>query len=169
MSTGIEKFVPLVDLGVVTVPEDPRLATFNRENRRRFFHYEEAITDVNFSNPTRILKPGDKLEVRAFRQVAPGTTTTEERLEFCQRQKGNVFVGAQGATLVFEQKRNQLPRGLWYGFFDRRERLWKDARGCCGVPNLVVLRSGDFDFDLECFERPRGDGYAFFCFRELPS
>ena len=167
MSAGIEKFVPLVDLGVVTVPVDPRLATFGRENRKRFFHYEEAITDANFSNPTRVLKPGDELEVQAFRQVVPGATTTEERLEFCRRQNGNVFVGAQGVSLVFELKRNQLPRGLWYGSFDQKKNLWKDARGCYGVPNLVVLRSGDFDLDLECFEQPRDEGYAFLLYRDL--
>jgi len=165
MNVAIEKFVPLVDLGVITVPKDHRLVTFGRENRGRFFHYEEAITDANFSHPTRILKHGDKLGVHAFRQVVP-STTTEERLGFCQRQKGNVFVGAQGASLVFEQKRNQLPRGLWYGSLDQKERLWRDARGCYGVPNLIVLRSGDFDFDLECFERPRDDSYAFLLFRE---
>ncbi|KKT14440.1 MAG: hypothetical protein UV94_C0014G0005 [Parcubacteria group bacterium GW2011_GWC1_43_30] len=167
MNVAIEKFVPLVDLGVITVPEDHRLATFGRENRGQFFHYEEAINDKNFSNPTHVLKSGDKLGVHAFRQVVPSATTSEERLEFCRKQKGNVFVGAQGASLVFKQKRNQLPRGLWYGSLDQRERLWRDTRGCYGVPNLIVLRSGDFDFDLGCFEHPLDDGYAFLLFRDL--
>ncbi|OHB05428.1 MAG: hypothetical protein A3B22_00360 [Candidatus Zambryskibacteria bacterium RIFCSPLOWO2_01_FULL_47_33] len=162
-----EKFVPLVDLGVITVPEVHRLATFSRENRKRFIYYEAAITDDHFRNPTRILKPGDRLEVRAFRQVVPGMTTSEERLAFCRRQDGNVFVGAQGASLVFDQKRHLLPKGLWYSFLDQKERLWKDARGCYGVPNLVALRGGDWDFDLRCFEQPRDDSYVFFAFRDL--
>ena len=163
----MDKFALLADLGVVTVPEDCRLSTFSRENRRLFVYYEEAINDVNFSNPTRILKSGDKLGVQAFRQAVPSQTTSEERLEFCRRQEGNVLVGAQGAPLVFDQKRDLLPRGLWYSSLDQRERLWKDARGCYGVPNLVALRGGDWDFDLRCFEQPRDDSYAFFAFRDL--
>jgi|SRR3989344_2286372 len=161
------EFVLLVDLGVITVPEDCRLSTFSRENRGRFVYYEEAINDVNFSNPTRILKPGDKLGVQAFRQAVPSPTTSEERLEFCRRQDGNVFVGVQGTSLVFDQKRNLLPKGLWYSSLDQRERLWKDIRGCYGVPNLVALRGGDFDFDLRCFERPLDDRDAFLSFRNL--
>ncbi len=163
----MDKFVPLVDLGVITVPEDCRLSTFSRENRRQFIYYEEAINDANFSNPTRILKPGDKLGVQAFRQAVPSQTTSEERLEFCRRQERGVLVGARGVSLVFDQKRHLLPRGLWYSSLDQRERLWKDARGCYGVPNLVVLRSGYFDFDLRCFEQPRDESYAFFTFRDL--
>ena len=163
-----EKFVPLVDLGKITVPTGHRLVVFGKRSYKRFWHYDKALTDQNFPNPTRILKPGDRLWVRAFRQVVPGTTTSEERIDFCRRQEGNVFVGAQGASLVFDQKRDLLPKGLWYGSFDQREHLWKDTSGCYGVPNLVALRGGSFDFDLRCFERPRDDGDAFFSFRDLP-
>ena len=163
----MDKFALLADLGVVTVPEEHQLAAFRRENERFFWHYNEVITDANFRHPTRILKPGDRFRVQAFRQIVSGVTASEERIDFCRRQEGNAFIGAQGIPLVFSQKRDLLPRGLWYSSLDQREHLWKDAHGCYGVPNLVALRGGDWDFDLRCFERLRDDSYAFFAFRDL--
>lgn len=159
------KFALLADLGVVTVPEEHRLTSFRRKNRSLFWHCDPAITDDNFRSPTCILKPGDRLQVQAFKQVGLVATTVEERLEFCRRQQGNVFVGAQGIPLVFEQKCDRLPKGFWYAFLDTRERLWKDTGGCHGVPNLVVLRRGIFDLDLTCFERGLDEGDAFIVFR----
>jgi len=167
MGTVSSKFGLLLDLGEVTVPDDPRLSTFFRKNRARFFFWDRGITDSNFSSPTHILKPGDKLEVRAFGQVVPGMTTTGERLEFCQKQGGGVFVGAQGMSLVFEQKRDHLPRGFWYSSFDQRERLWRDNSNCYRVPNLAALLGGEFDFDLDCFERQWGNEDAFLLFYDL--
>ena len=163
----MEKFVPLADLGIVTVPEKHQLAAFRKENERFFWHYNEAITDAHFSNPTRTLKPDDRFRVQVFRQVVSGATTSEERIDFCRRQEGNAFVGAQGISLVFGQRRDLLPRGLWYGSLDHRKHLWRDTSGCHGVPNLVVLSGGGFDLDLRCFEQPRDEGYAFLLFSDL--
>ncbi|MDE2116774.1 MAG: hypothetical protein KGI79_02775, partial [Patescibacteria group bacterium] len=85
-SEPTEKFALLADLGIITVPDDyvheKRLTTFGKKNRKKFYPYNDAITDRNFPNPTRVLKPGDKLRVRAFKQVVVGTTTSEERMAF---------------------------------------------------------------------------------------
>src|SRR3989344_9566179 len=83
-----EKFALLVDLGIITVPDDydhaNRLATFLERNREKFYNVDNDITDQNF--PSRILKPGDKLLVRAFKQIVPDTTTSEERMAFLETQ-----------------------------------------------------------------------------------
>lgn len=81
-SAPMGKFALLVDLGIITVPDDydhkTALKTFGKKNRKKFYYYEEAITDQNFPNPTRILKPGDKLRVRVFQQIVGGTRPLRE-------------------------------------------------------------------------------------------
>lgn len=166
-----EKFALLADLGTITVPADYKpsmwLAQFKVKHqggkKKSFYGFSDAITDANFSNPSRILKPGDKLRVRAFKQVVGGTTTSTERMDFLRAQNA-VFTGAQGAALVFEQKRDQLPKGKWYASFDEPDRLWRDADGCHRVPVVSAHSDGDFDFSLGGFEYVWNVSRAFFCF-----
>lgn len=169
-SEPTEKFALLVDLGIITVPDDydhaTALKTFGKKNRKKFYYYKDAITDQNFPNPTRVLKPGDKLRVRAFKQVVGGSTTSEERMAFLATQKA-VHVGAQGASLVWDQKRDQLPKGKWYCSFDEKGRLWQDADGRHWVPFVDAVSGGGFSFDLGRFEAVwRGDG-AILCFCDI--
>ena len=164
-----EKFALLVDLGIITVPDDyvhdKRLTKFGKQNRKKFY-YSDEITDKNFPNPTRVLKPGDKLRVRAFKQIVPGTTTSEERMAFLATEKA-IHTGAQGASLVFDQKRDQLPKGKWYTSFDEKDRLWADAGGNPEVPNVLCYSGGGFQFPLGVFENVWDDGYAFLCFCDV--
>jgi len=162
-----EKFALLVDLGIITVPDDyvheKRLATFRKQNHKKFYYYDNAITDAKFPNPTRILKPGDKFCVRAFKQVVGGTTTSKERMAFLATQKA-VHTSAQGVSLVFDQKRDQLPKGKRYVSFDEKDRLWTDANGRSRVPGVHCDLGGDFIFFLFYFERVWLDSDAFLCF-----
>lgn len=164
-----EKFALLVDLGIITVPDDydhaSRLKMFIKQNRKKFCYYNDDITDKNFPNPTRILKPGDKLRVRAFKQVIGGTTTSEERMTFLATKKA-VHTGAQGISLVFEQKRDQLPKDKWYASFDEPDRLLY-ADGYRRVPGVRCVSDGDFDFDLGGFEDVWNGGFAFLCFCDI--
>lgn len=161
-----KKFALLVDLGIITVPDDyvheKWLTIFGKQNRKKFYYYNNNITDKNFPNPTRILKPGDKLRVRAFRQVVDGTTTSEERMAFLATQKA-IHTGAQGASLVFDQKRDQLPKGKWYASFDEPDRLWC-AGGYHKVPGVSADLDGDFGFYFGDFEDVWDDVNAFLCF-----
>lgn len=165
-----EKFAVLIELGVITVPDDydhkTQLAKFFKKNRKKFYGINDNITDENFQNPTRILKPGDKLRVTAYKQIVSGSTTSEERMKFLRSQNA-VFTGAQGPSLVFEQKRDELPKGYWYGSFDEKDRLWKDSDGYLRVPRLGRYSVGVFYFDLGFFEFDWDDDNAFFCFRDV--
>lgn len=165
-----EKFALLVNLGIITVPDDyvheKRLKTFVKKNLKKFYYYNEDITDKNFPNPTRVLKPGDKLRVCAFKQVVGGTTTSEERMAFLATQKA-VHTGVQGASLVFEQKRDQLPKGKWYSSFDEKDRLWKDTDGFHRVPSVSCYSDGGFGFNLGCFGDAWHGGSAFLCFCDV--
>ena len=126
-----EKFAFFEDIGVITVPADydhkKQLDSFMQKNRKKFYDVNEDITDANFLNPSRILKPGDKFAVTAFKQIVRGTTTSKERMDFLCKQPGNVLVGPQGNSLVFEQLRDKLPKGFWYVAFDEEENCWKDS------------------------------------------
>lgn len=161
-----KKFALLADLGIITVPEGydhaTQLSSFQKKNRKKFYYYNEDITDTHFSNPSRILKPGDKLRVRAFRQIVSSTTMSEERMAFLATHKA-VHTGAQGITLVFEQKRNELPKGYWYASFDEKERLWEDAVGNHGVPYVGADSDGDFSLGLGDFGDVWDDDDAFLC------
>ena len=162
-----EKFALLVDLGIITVPDDyaheKRLTTFREQNHKKFFYYDKAITDAKFPNPTRILKPGDKFCVRAFKQVVGGNTTSDERMAFLATQKA-IHISAQGMSLVFDQKRDQLPKGKRYASFDEKDRLRTDADGCHWVPSMGCHSDGDFDFNLGYFEDVWNGNGAFLCF-----
>ncbi|MFA6056208.1 MAG: hypothetical protein WC769_12635 [Thermodesulfovibrionales bacterium] len=169
-STADKRFELLVDLGIVTVPDDyvheKQLKMFKGKNGEKFYYYNDDITDKHFSNPTRILKPGDKLWLRTFKQIAPGSTTSEDRMKFLASKKA-IHVGAQGASLVFDQKRNQLPKGYWYCSFDEKDRLWKDADGRRRVPVVDADTDGDFRFDLGDFERAWAGHSVLLCFCDL--
>jgi len=166
-----EKFVLLVDLGIVTVPDNYDHATqldkFLKKNRKKFYGVNDNITDANFLNPSRILKPGDKLHVRAYQQIVGGTTTSEERMTYLTEQKMNCYPSAQGASLVFEQKRDQLPKGKWYASFDEKDRLWEDATGNHRVPGVSTDTDGDFYWGLGYFEDVWHAYNAFFGFCDV--
>lgn len=162
-----EKFVLFADLGEIVIPDDfdpsKCLEAFSEKNRKKFYSFNNAITDENFPNPTRVLKPGDKLWVRAFKQNVSGSTTSEERMAFLAKQNA-IHTGAQGASLVWEQKRNQLPKGYWYCSFDEKERLWEDADGDHRVPNVNAYSGGGFAFGLGSFEYGWNGVHCILCF-----
>ena len=87
-------------------------------------------------------------------------------MAFLATQKA-VHVGAQGASLVWDQKRDQLPKGKWYCSFDEKERLWQDAVGNHRVPLVCANSGGDFHFDLGDFEDVWLDISAILCFCDL--
>lgn len=162
-----EKFDLLLDLGVITVPDDfvysTHLATFSKNNRKKFYYYNDDITDKNFNKATVQLVPGRKLRVKAFKQTVSGNTTSQERIAFLKTQN-NIFTGAVGASLVFEQKRDLLPKGKWYCSFDEKEALWKDSDGYHRVPSVNAYSDGDFRFDLGCFENDWAAAAVLLCF-----
>ncbi|MBU4284801.1 hypothetical protein KKF60_01645, partial [Patescibacteria group bacterium] len=75
-----------------------------------------------------------------------------------------VLTGAQGVSLVFEQKREDLPKGYWYVSFDEKEALWKDADGSHRVPHVRRYSGGDWYFDLGTFENVWYNDHCLLCF-----
>ena len=170
---SFRKFELLVDLGIVEIDKDyvhsNCLDSFGLRNRNKFSEYNDAITDLNFPNPSRILKPGDKLWVRVFNQISNRTTTSDERMAFLATL-GAIHTGAQGASIVWEQKRAHLPKGLFYSSFDEKDHLWQDHDGNHGIPRIDAYQDSIYEFHLGYYENDawfKGD--CMFCFNELPS
>jgi hypothetical protein len=137
------------------------LDTFGKEHRKEFYYYDDNITSKNFSKATTKLVPGRKFQVKVF-QIT-GTVTSEGCMAQLRSQKA-VLVGAQGASLAYEQAKDKLPKGRWYVSFDEKEALWKDADGRHWVPCVSCHSGGDFEFCLGSFEGVWYDGTAFLCF-----
>jgi len=154
----------------ITVPDDyandTHLGSFKEQYAKAFYYYNDDINDENFGKATIKLTPGRKFAVKIFRQTIPGGTTSEERMGFLHSQ-GAVFTGAQGASLVFEQKRDELPKGFAYVSFDKKEALWRDSDGNHRVPYLGRFSDGAWDFDLGRFERGWDVGHCLLCFCDL--
>ena len=170
-----QKFEIFKNLGILTVPASyihkTRLADFYKRHqggkRKSFYYYDSDINDQNFANPSRILKPGEKFQVDVVRQVFRGETTSEERMAFLAVHRG-IYLGAQGASLVFDDQkmRTDLPKGKWYSSFDEKDRLWQVTNGRRRVPCIHAYSDGDFYFSLGFFESVCGDHVCFFLFRD---
>jgi len=78
-------------------------------------------------------------------------------------QENAYLVGAQGASVVWEQNRKRLPKGKWYASFDEKENL-PVAGGYHRVPLVSADSDGNFDFDLGFFENDWNVDYCLLCF-----
>ena len=138
-----------------------RLDTFSKEYRKEFSYYNDNITDKNYAKATTKLVPGRKLKVKVFQ--IKGRVTSEDCLAHLRSQKA-ILVGAQGASLVGEKKKEELPVDRWSLSFDEKDALWKDADGYHRVPGVLRYSGGVFGFRLGCFEGDWGRGHCLLCF-----
>lgn len=157
LSASNEAFVLLNDFGVVTVPDEMSVDAFSERWAGKLNRYNKGITDADFPSLSHVLKPGDKLRVKAFQQVTPTWTTSKERIAFLEKQPGNVFLGMQGTMLAFEQKRDRLHKGRSYASFAAKTG---DQR----VPSVHAYSDGYFDIDLCLFKEPWDKRHVFFGF-----
>jgi hypothetical protein len=155
----------------LTVPADydpaTYLTTFRERNRDQFFGYDESLTDQNFGRPSVILRPGQELGGDICEQIVENTTTPEERLAF-STESGGLLVGAPGTGLVWELKREQLPWGYWYAFYDQPEHL-PFFGAYHRVPLLGAGSAGGWFFGLGDFERVWSQVHRFLRFNDKSS
>ncbi len=161
----------LLTMFEVTVPEGynhaTRLDSFKAEHQSEFYHYNPNITDANYGRATTELVPGRKFQVKVFGIRRNKSVTSNECLDKIRLENGT-FVGAQGASLAYEQGKANLPKGKWYGSFDEKEALWFSG-DYHKVPDVYVSSGGDFKFTLGDFERPWYDDFCLLCFCEIPA
>lgn len=155
----------LVNTFEIVVPEDydhgKRLDSFGKEHRKAFYYYNECLTDKNYAKATTKLEPGRKLKVKVFH--IKERVTSEDCLAFLRSQEA-ILVGAQGATLAWEQKKEELPVNRSSVSFDEKNALWKDVDGLHRVPFVNPGSGGDFEFGLDRFEDRWSDADYLLCF-----
>jgi hypothetical protein len=137
-----------------------RLALFREEKYKNFCGYNDDITDKNYAGVTSRLVAGQKGKVKIF-QIKKGVSSSD-CLKKLKEEKA-ILVGAQGASLVWELKKEKLPVGKWSVSFDEKEALWQDGNGRRRVPS-IRRGSNDWYFNLGNFENGWFDDYCLLCF-----
>lgn len=149
----------------ITVPANynhgKRLDSFAKENKKKFYYYNDDITDNNFSKATTKLEPNKVLTVKVFEIKA--SVTSQNCMDFLKTQDA-ILTGAQGASLVWEQKKEELPVDKGIVSFDEKDALWKDSLGNLRVPYVRRYSVGDFGCDLGLFEDDWGGVFCLLCF-----
>ncbi len=109
-----QKFQQVMNLGVITVPDDYEHGTrltkfwekFGDDFSESFPEYNRPdLCDEVFSKPSHILSPKQQYRVRIFGGVYG--TWLKERMRFLE-EIGAILPGPQGLTLLWEQKKEQL-------------------------------------------------------------
>ena len=156
----------LVKTFEVTVPVDydhaTRLTKFGKAHCEEFYYYSDAITDTNFAK-TPALTPGKKFLVKVFQ--IHGIVSSEDCLTQLRCVKATL-TGAHGASLVYEQAKNELPEGSWALSFDEKRNLPfidDDYR----VPCVNAFTVCDFKWYLDYFESHWGDHYVILAFCDI--
>ncbi len=152
----------------LTVPENynhqTQLASFAKENKKKFYFYNDSITDGNYAKATNKLTPGKTYEVKIF-----GITkqmTSEDCLAFLKTQKA-ILVGAQGISVAWQQAKEQFPKEKWTVSFDEKEALWPDDVGYRRVPYVFRNSVGAWYFNLGYFEVDWYDVNCLLCVCDL--
>ena len=143
-----------------------RLDSFKKENKKKFYSYNDDITDKNFSQVSTVLKSCQKMLVKVF-EIKSGEVVNSQSCVGFLKTNNALFTGAQGASLVWEQKREELPKGKWYASFDEKDKLWKDADGYHRVPSVDAYGDGGFGFDLGYVESDWLDDSCLLCFCDI--
>jgi hypothetical protein len=128
------------------------------ENTTHF--YNDALTSKNFAKATNKLIPGKTYKVKIFPILQ--RVTSEDCMAFLRKQNA-ILVGGQGATLVYDLAKDQLPKGKWTASFDEKDALWENADGGHGVPSVSARSNGGFKFYLGYFEFDWSDDNCLLC------
>lgn len=167
----------------IVVPKNYNHATCLRTFRdsRNFYYYDDGITDEHYQRVTRKLIPEEKFNVKLF---STSSASFNEWLSFVYSQ-GGALVGAQGASIVYEQCGGNLLEGTWSASLDVKRNLWKDTGGLRwrwaesygkkyfredggghrGVPGIGCRSiNGDLMFSLRYFDLPWLCNYYLLCF-----
>lgn len=150
----------------VMVPDDYNHSTcfksFRKEHHKEFSSYNFTTTDKHFSGVTTKLVGGQSFRVDVVRVNVE--MPYQDCLAYLENQ-GVILVGAQGASLIWKQKREELPLRRSISL-DKRDALHKDSNGHHKIPSIRRYSDGHFDWFLSRFEYPCREGYHLLCFHE---
>lgn len=157
----------LINIFEIVVPED-----YEHENCLDSFMSEyrtelgciSSIKDKYHTKVSTKLEPGRKFKVKVF-QIKM-RVTSENCLAYLRRQKA-IFVGAQGMTLVWKQKKKELPVEKFSVALEEKESLWKDAHGYHDVTYIYRRSNSDFSFNTKLLEPDLYNEHCLICFCDV--
>mgnify|MGYP001217575367 CR=1 FL=1 len=162
-----KRFGPTIREFEIKVPTDykhsSQIDTFAKKAKKEktTYYFNDDLTSKNFAKATNKLEPGKTYKVKIFPILS--TVKSEDCTAFLRKQNA-ILVGGQGATLVYDLAKDQLPKGKWTVSFDEKDALWEDLDGSHGVPSVLAYSDGDFKFGLGYFEGGWVDGDYLLCF-----
>ncbi|MFA5358588.1 MAG: hypothetical protein WC310_02060 [Patescibacteria group bacterium] len=152
-------FELVTDFGLIVVPDNynhaTQLASFRSKYPELFGNRSQNMVDSRFALVSHVLRPGEKFWVLGFKNLKAylSPTTNEQRLAFIKSQEG-FLVGAQGLTLVWEQRSQLFLPRQHYASLDVKKALPRflghgsKSRAGHGtiVPMLNLLEKGQTEF-----------------------
>lgn len=161
----LDNFMLLEEFKLVIPPEydhKNRLRLFRSESEKEFYSYDPEITDENFGHTEAQMSPGELIIVKKF--AIKEVCSPEECLEFLKGQHDVVFAGGPHAlAIVWEQKREALPKGKWTVSLQNKEGLLKGRNGDLRFPLLYRFSGGGERFDLGSFDGNLGEDCCLLC------
>ena len=134
----------------VTVPTDyDHGMQLNTLKKKEFYYFNDEITDRNFRKATQKLVPGKTYKAKLF--SIKGKVNSDDCLGL-YKAVGAILTGVQGMSLVYQLKKDVLPKGKCAVSFDEKDALWQDSVGRRRVPFVLADSGGDFKFYLGDFE-----------------
>jgi hypothetical protein len=161
----VQKFKLIKTIEFLTPLEYNHGKQLSTLDKKKFYFFNDAITDVNFQNVLDKFIPGKKYLVK-FIGIG-GSVTSEDCLQVYTDHKA-FLVGAQGLSLLWQQKKEEFPVGKWSVSFDKKNHLYRGADGNHRVPRVYRDSDGDYEFDLGDFGNDWGDGYVLVLFCDCP-
>jgi hypothetical protein len=162
-----EKFSLMLEFKI-TIPMDYQhgghLNKFYKNNKEKFYFYNNDITDEKFGKVSHQLIPGKTYLVKIWMINKDMIASSQEILALLKANKV-YLTGAQGASMLWQEKRDHLPKGKWHISMDAKENL-PVADGYTLVPDICCYSGGVFRFFLDYFEDDWSGGYCVIGFCE---
>lgn len=150
----------------ITVPmdynHDAQIDTFIKQ--RKITSYHSDLTSKNFANATNKLEPGQTYDVEIIPILS--VATRKEYMMFHHNRK-HLLVGPQGLTLVYQLKKDELPKDKRIFSLDEDDALFKDDDGDTRFPCIEPGSNDDY-FDLD-FQSALDFDDCLLCFLEKTS
>lgn len=146
-------------LGHLKVPDSYTHATritdfkkvFTSRGKAPGGRYPSDLTDSKHSKVTTKARPGDVFDVLAFTSSSPELHMME-CAEKLKERRGNVFLGAQGASLVLELKTQELIRRNMYISLDEASALPYCEGHFCGHGVSYIRNDGDYEWNFDVIQ-----------------
>lgn len=167
--SSMSTFKLVVNFGNIVAPDDyehrGQVSRFLHASSVSDFGYTDPLlTDINFPNPSVVIRPRDEFHLSAYGQDSPGKIPATDWLDFLEGE-GGVHLGLQGLSLAYLQRRLAFPSRRHIVSIDRPGGLF-DNGSVHLVPCVSTFPTNNkFDLTAGTFENGWNGTDLFLLFR----